>query len=138
MFPLFFQRTKTLSRSFLQSCIPSGGHMSNAHLPASLLRSFTCPSCWALQWFYLAYPSLSNSQVDHISAIQTPPPPQPQPYCLFVKDLQWSGEGPNHLLQGVNHLEGQLFWSGTLVKRPVPRAYTQGKGVGINLSYQTS
>ena len=69
-FPLFFQRTKTLSRSFSQSCIPSGGHMSNTCLPTSLLRSFVGPSYQALQWFYLAYPSLLNSQVDHMSAIQ--------------------------------------------------------------------
>jgi len=70
MFPLFFQRTKTLSRLFLQSHIPSGGHMSNAHLPASSLCSFARPSCQALWRFYLAYPSLLNLQVDHMSAIQ--------------------------------------------------------------------
>jgi len=70
MFPLFFQRTKTLSRSFSQSRIPSGGRTSNARLPASSLRSFARPSHRALRRFYLAYPSLSNSQVDRTSAIQ--------------------------------------------------------------------
>ena len=62
--------TKNLSRSLSQSRISSGGRTSNARLPASSLRSFARPSRRVLRRFYLAYPSLSNSQVDQPSAIQ--------------------------------------------------------------------
>ena len=64
------------------------------------------------------------------------PTPIPAPTASF-EDLQWHWGGAQPPLAR-SQPPKQASWSGTLVKRPVPRAYTQGKGVGINLSYQES